>query len=477
MAVGGTSAAYAAGQGQDYALFDKFLKEWYMEQWIDLFNNQTNTTKYVRRKIVPFHGRRMVIGIRTGESGAVQAIPLSGFNETSGTFGGGAQGAWKTVIPGAQSFDNAYVRPKIIMAGIQIPQDLIDSSEGDRASFYEVVDAEMQGIKISAAKLFDLMIYRGGRELADQVAGGTYTTTNIFVDNYFPFFKNKRVELWSSQTTGASERALASSADYLNVSIASRTYTANGYEITFSNAMSAASSAAEFPYTVGARTADTNLELTGLMEIINNQNMKLKNYENNLFYLGIDRTSVQDWQSQVVDLSGNALTFDVMQTMVDEIHDNSPGDANVIFTHRVVRRRYAKQIAFTGGAESAGAATFQFSNTHKFKMSMVDYQEDKHGAESDDFISFDGIPLIVDRYCPVTLAPTTNNNNGFMYFVDLRHLYMALVTDWRWWAPQGRILREAPNSAFGLVAHNYMMGELVCDLPSTCGVIKQIDCF
>lgn len=473
MAVGGTSQGWASGSGQDLALFDKFLKDWYMEQWVDLFNNQTNTAKYIRRKIVPFKGRQMIIALRTGESGAVQAIPLSGFND------GAANGAWKTVTPGYQSTDNALVKPKIIMSAIGIPQDVIDVSENDRGAFYEVVDFEMQGIKVTAAKYFDLMLYRGGRELADQLAGGTYTTSRIFVDNYFPFYKGKRIETWSTNTTGAAERGLASSADYQVVSAVDRVGGANGYQIDYSNAASLATSASEFPYTVGARTVNNNLELTGMLEIVSNANMQLNNYAGNKFYLGIDRTVVNEWQSQVIDLAGGALTFDSMQQMCDEVHDNSPGDVNAMFSHRIVRRRWARQIAFAGAAEgTAGAATYRFQNTQKFAGSLVEYQEDMHGAESEDFMKFNGrVPFFVDRYCPIAMQPTSSNNNGMIFCLDLRHWYMAQVCDWRWWAPQGRILREAQNGAFGVVAHNYMMGELVCDLPSTSGVIKNIDCF
>lgn len=467
---GGSAQGWASGSGQDLALFDKFLKDWYMEQWVDLFNNQTNTAKYIRRKVVPFKGRQMIIALRTGESGAVQAIPLSGFNDGSGT------GAWKTVTPGYQTTDNALVKPKIIMSAIGIPQDVIDVSENDRGAFYEVVDFEMQGIKVTAAKYFDLMLYRGGRELAEKTAGST-TTTDI-VDNYFPFYKGKRVESWTTNDTAGTELSNAAAADYQTVSAVSRTEGATGFTVTYSNASSAPPLTSAYPYTVGARTTTTNLELTGMLEIVSNVNMKLRNYAGNTNYLGIDRTTTNEWQAQVIDMVGGALTFDSMQQMCDEVHDNSPGDINAMFSHRAVRRRWARQIAFAGASElTAGAATFRFQNTQKFSGSLVEYKEDEHGAESEDFMKFNGrIPFFVDRYCPIDLR-VSNNSNGMIFCLDLRHWYMAQVCDWRWWAPQGRILREAQNGAFGVVAHNYMMGELVCDLPSTSGVIKNIDCF
>lgn len=457
-----------AGEGQDLDLFDKFLKEWYMAKWIDLLNNLTTTYKLFRRRIVPFKGRRMVIALRTGRSGAVEAVPLSGFQGTQ-------YGAPATVTPGHQPVDNAYVRPKVIMCAIGVPQDVVDTSQGgDRAAFFDAIDFEMMGIKVDCANYKDLMAYRGGRELAilnDPDEDSDATKDDWEVSNIYPFFKNKRVEVWEDYTNS---KRTHPAAGYVSVATTNRQHS-SGHYLTVDAAVTDAA-VSDLIFTKGARGGTgsflntTALEMLGLEEIVNNANLSLNNYESSKFYMGQDRTGFEEWNSQVNDING-VLTFEAMQAMVDDIHDNSGGEPTVILTTRATRREYAKKCMFVNPTSEVGGVNFRFVNTAKFQTGMVTPREDDHYAGGNDYLLWDGrLPIIVDRYA----THDYNLNDGAMYFIDTRHFYYALVTDWKWWAPEGRILREAQNNLFGVVAHAYIFGELVCDAPNTSGVIKRI---
>jgi hypothetical protein len=460
-----------SGEGQDLVLFDSFLKEWYMAKWIDLLNNLTTTYKLFRRRIVPFKGRRMVIALRTSRSGAVEAVPLSGYNSV-----GLAGGTPTTVVPGYQGTDNAHVRPKVLMCGIGVPQDVVDVSSSEKGAFYDVIDFEMMGIKTDCANYQDLLCYMGGRELGhiDTVNGqGDFDVSNVA-----PYHINKRLHVTDS---GGSGSGYDEDEEINYVGATSHTVvdgvTRSTRNITVSpdGDGSPAIAAGDQLWTKGSRsfsgsaTNATSFEPLGLQEIVSASNLTLSNYEGNQLYLNRTRTGQSDWQS-VVESTHAALTFEKMQTMIDDIHDNSGGEPTVILTTRRVRREYAKKCAFTNGVES-GAANLRFVGTTKYKQGLVSFQEDSHYAGGNDYMYFDErIPIIVDRYA----TQDDGANDGFMYFIDTRHMYYALVTDWKWWAPEGRILREANNNVFGVVAHAYILGELVCDAPNTCGVIQNI---
>ncbi len=465
------SAWGSTGQGADSALFESFLKDWYMSKWIDLVNNQTTTYKLFRRKTVPFKGKRMVIALRTGRSGAVGAIAPSGLNTSS-------SGASTTITPGYQQTSNAFVKPKIIQAGIAIPQDTIDISEGDRAAFFDVVDLEMQGIKIDVGQYLDLMCYRGGREIASIIAENSDGQGDNYlqVDNFYGLDVGKRVEVWVDN--GATAKPTHPAAGYYTISGKERAAAPAGEHVIVTTETPGVGDVVppDLLYHAGARgssasiTTQIGLEFLGLEEIVSDANLTLYNLTGSKNYMEIDRTGNLQWQSTVID-AGGAITFDDMQHMLDRITDESGGSPTVCLTHRDTRRAYAKKCLFTNASES-GVSNVRFNDSWKSSGGLVHQMEDTEGGMS-DWMMFDGrIPIMVDRYA--THDFTSGAQKGTMYFIDTRHMYYALVTDWQWWAPEGKILREAQNNHFGVQAHAYMFGELVCDSPNTCGKLNNI---
>ena len=63
--------------GTDSATYDKFTKDFFMPGWSDLETNQTTTVKYMRKRQVPFVGRKAIIALRTGRNAGVQAVSPS----------------------------------------------------------------------------------------------------------------------------------------------------------------------------------------------------------------------------------------------------------------------------------------------------------------------------------------------------------------------------------------------------------------
>jgi len=385
------------------------------------------------------------------------------------------------------------------MLAIGVPQDVIDSSQGDRAAFYDVVDFEMVGAKTEGARYEDRTAYCGNSYpvgtqgtgyfveggLADIVAvsGSPGTTIVLTVSNINRFYKNQRLALYATVATDT----YIGQGTITSLDRGARTVT-----VLFGASVTVATTAVV--YQAGARfqpsgVADLlyGLETWGLETIVSDRNPGLKDLDGNTKYLGIDRTKDRagaavangnpDWESTLID-AGGTLTYDKMQQVCDEVHDNSGGDPTVILTNRRTRRKYAVKTAF-GAATESGLTQTRFNDSVKYRGGLVVQSEDMHGTEGSDWMMWDDrIPVVVDRHASHYTDNAGTSNVGKMYFLDTRHIYYALVNDWQWWAPEGRILREAPASGgqatFGVIAHAYRFGELVCDSPNTCGLLYGI---
>lgn len=456
--------------GTDLTQYDNFLKEWYMSKWIDLLNNLTTTYKLSRKRQVSFKGRQMIIALRTQRTGAIGALQVSGYTGASST------GARDLMAPGFQGVDNAFIKPKIVMGAIGIPQDVIDQSASDRGAFYEVVDFEMMGLKTDMANYLDKNMYCGGTYLSDIATAPATPDGTFTVDNPYRFYVGQILDFWDGTGTGAALTGTNSAGRTVaNVDFGTRTITMD--------ATVASLTADDHPYTAGARDANFAFEPLGYEEIIKSigsgstdtaGNLLLKTYKNEQKLYGVDRdtagTPVPEWGSTVTDLSGADLEFSDLHQLMDDIHDSSGGDPTVFLTTRTTRRHIASRMAYPAalGTNNAGA-TQRFMNTTKLKGGFVGAREDLHGQGGSDWVLFDDrIPIVVDRYATHDYA----TSRGTLFAIDSRHCFWALVTDWRWWAPEGRILREATSSTgpqFGVLAHAYLFGEHVVDAPNTCG--------
>jgi hypothetical protein len=476
-----------AWTGTDLNAYDKFLKEWYMGKWVDLMNNLTTTYRLFRRRIVSFKGRRMIIALRTKRTGAVGAISVSGY-------GGSGYGAQNLLAPGYQGTDNAIVRPKIVMGAIGIPQDVIDTSAGDKASFYEVVDFEMMGLKVDMSLYLDILKYCGGAPLCDIYGTPTVGTPSDFeVTNPSRFYPGQLLDFWSS-IDDSSTPVRRASASFPVQSVSGNTVTVTGSVTGLVEG--------DYPYYAGARSASTSYEPLGFEEIYKPGgasttalagNLLLNTYDGGKELYGIERETGEadynsNWGATTINRSGGELEFEHLHRLCDEIHDNSGGDPTILLTNRISRRLVAKKMAYVTptvyGTPSNTAvqtmATQRFINTTKLKGGFIGRREDMHGEGGNDWVMFDDrLPLVVDRVA----THDHNADTGTIWALDTRHYFDAQVTDWRWWAPQGSILREARNigatnagdSLFGVVAHCYQFYESVCTAPNTGGAVYGFD--
>lgn len=465
------------GEGTDLLLADKLLKEYYREGFDDLLYVGTALLKMIRRTIVPFGGRRMVIELRMGGTGAIEALPLSGYTGASP----GIRGAPSLVEPGYQTYEQALVTPKIVMGALGVPQDVQDLSRQDKMAYISALDAEYMGLRQDFANRLNDMVVFGGSPTAivdDDTAGSGTADKDIMVDNSYRLYRNSRIEAFAPPTGGPppttfNPKKNPTGLAYATVIAIDRNFNDGGigHKVSFDAAIVAGGGGATLAAndelwfkgdvgSVNASNPDTAMSFLGLDEIISNTWLRRKNKDGNFFYLGIDQTTNDLWRSQVYDAAGADVTYDMIQTAIDDVHDGTHGEINLGICNRTTRREIAKKGVFNSTSAET-ASNFRYINSTKIQHGFVFGSEDDHYAGGNDYLMFDNrIPIMVDRAAYGDFNVTAKR--GTLYLMDTRYWFLAMVTDMRFWAPQGRVIREAPNSKFGLVAHPYIMGELVC---------------
>jgi hypothetical protein len=79
-------------------------------------------------------------------------------------------------------------------------------------------------------------------------------------------------------------------------------------------------------------------------------------------------------------------------------------------------------------------------------------------------LSFNGIPVVVDRFCP----------EGTMYLLNTDYFKIHQLCDWQWLEGEdGKILKQVPGKPV-YTATLVKYAELMCEKPSAQGVLKGI---
>ena len=173
-------------------------------------------------------------------------------------------------------------------------------------------------------------------------------------------------------------------------------------------------------------------EITGLEKIFS---------DTDPYLYGIDR-DMNSWCKPYKLNSTGDITEMKIQKAIDEIELKSGETPNVIICSWGVRR--ALQYLFT------------------IKGMMFDTVELKGGYKA---MSYNGIPVIVDRHCP----------NGYMYLLNTNFFELDQLCDWSWLTDDdGRVLKQVPGKAT-YMATLVKYAELMCTKPSAQGLLTGIN--
>ncbi len=379
---------------------DGALKSAYLDVVVDHLNNSVN----------PFfaaieHSTSDVIGKE------VKKLVVNGYG------GGVGAGTEEGELPFARgkNYTQFVASLKNLYGVIEISDKALRVSENNAGAFVNLLNTEMQGLlSTSKANLSRMLFGDGSGKLGDVglVSGedimlGAVNMFTIgmcidFVDNHGNYIEKYRC-------------ARVKSINYVDVSIRIDVPILDSEELNNCS--------------IYAHNAKGN-ELTGLAAIFDTKRTSL---------YGVDKSMalMQPTRKNVV----GGISEDAIQEMLDNIERNSGRAPNMIICTWGVRRKLLNMFSL-------------YNKT--FPVMEI--------AGGFKALSYNGIPIVVDRNCPCET----------MYFLNTNDFVLHQLCDWEWLSGEdGKILKQIPGKPV-YTATLVKYAELICNQPNGQGVITGI---
>ena len=307
---------------------------------------------------------------------------------------------------------------KNLYGTIEISDKAIRASENNSGAFVSLLNQEMDGlIKASAFNLGRMLFGDGSGVLATvSTANGSSVFT---LDTVAPFMEGMIVDFRTSAGVaieGATEREI------VEINRASKTIKVSGTTLT--------SSTVPATSVVSVHGSYGN-EITGLAAIFNDSVTTL---------YGVTKSS-NPWIKPKSKAQSGAITEAAIQSVLDSIEEAGGEQANIIITSFGVRRAFINLLS-----------------QNKRTVDSIDL------AGGFKALSYNGIPVIADRFCPA----------GTMYILNTKDFTLNELCDWQWLTDDdGKVLRQVPGKPV-YTATLVKYAELICARPYAQGVITGI---
>ncbi len=321
-----------------------------------------------------------------------------------GVNGGIGAGTEEGNLPtaGGNKYAQFVATLKNLYGTIEISDKAIRASANNEGAFVSLLNDEMEGLVKSSAFNFGRMLFGDGTgKLAtvSAVSGTTYT-----VDGVANMAEGMIVDLYKSGNAIATGRTITA------IDRANKKITLSGDSVASSTD------------SIVVLQGSYNLELTGLGAIFSNST--------NLY--GVNR-SANPWLKPYEMASVGSLTEEDVQKAIDALEENAGSKVNFIVCSWGVRRALMNVLS-------------QYRQTESMEL--------EGGFRA---ISFNGIPVVADRFCPA----------GTMYLLNTDDFCLHQLCDWQWLEGEdGAILmQKAGKPVYTATLVKY--AELICSRP--CG--------
>ncbi|MBQ8659104.1 MAG: phage major capsid protein [Clostridia bacterium] len=336
-----------------------------------------------------------------------------------GVNGGIAAGTETGSLPTASNNDYVqFVAPlKNLYGTIEISDKAIRASQNNEGAFVNLLNDEMQSLVKSASFNFGRMLFGDGTGKLGEVmsVSDTGVVTMNTVKNIVEGMILNYHNLSGSKITLASGRRVVA-VDRVN-----KTVTLAGSALSETQ-LPAGSSA----YVQTSKDS----EITGLAAL----------FDETLPLYGVDRAAY-GMLTPYKKTDVGEISEDVIQTAIDAIEESSGSKVNFIVCSWGVRR--------------ALAAYFR-----KYMVAMPT-MEFEGGVKA---LSFNGIPVIADRFCP----------DGTMYLLNTDDFKIHQLCDWQWLeGDDGKVLKQTAGKPV-YTATLVKYAELMCDRPNGQGMLSGI---
>ncbi len=343
----------------------------------------------------------------------VRKLAIYGMN------GGIGAGTEDGDLPSAQgnNYGQFVTTLKNLYGTIEISDKAIRASENNSGAFVSLLNAEMEGLLKSSSFNFGRMLFGDGSGKIGSVkaiASGVVeldTVQNVIEGMVVDFRDVNGVVI-----AGADSRKI------LSVDRASKKITVSGTALVTSNVPAGSIVTVQGSY---------NNEITGLKAIFDTAVPTL---------YGMDKAT-NKWMNPYVLQNAGDITEAKLQLALDTIEENSGSGVNFIVCSWGVRR--ALQALFSANKRN------------------VDVMELAGGFKA---ISYNGIPIVADRFCPA----------GTMYMLNTEDFTLHQLCDWQWLSgDDGKILRQVAGKPV-YTATLVKYADLICARPNGQGMISGI---
>ncbi len=300
---------------------------------------------------------------------------------------------------------------KNLYGTIEISDKAIRASESNDGAFVDLLNDEMASLVRSSAFNFSRMLFGDGTgALAKITAVPSSGDTEYTVDSTINLAEGMVVDIYTGDTR-----------DTAGAVIASVDRAAN--KIAFEGTVSGAANN-DVIYLQNSK----GLEITGLKAI----------FEADELY-GIERTG-KSWLTPYTKASFGAMSEEALQEAIDGVEEYGGGKVNFIVCSRGVRRKLISELSAYRKTDSVDLAG---------------------GYRA---LSFNGIPVVADRFCPA----------GTMYLLNTNDFGLHQLCDWQWLEGEdGKILKQIPGKPV-YTATLVKYAELMCYRPVGQGMLTGI---
>ena len=299
---------------------------------------------------------------------------------------------------------------KNLYGRIEISDKAVRASRSDEGAFIDLLNTEMEQLVRSSSFNFGRMLFGDGSGklgTVSSVSGTTYT-----MDSAKNFAVGMIVDVINAEGSNVAAGRTVTGVDYV------------GKKITLSGA-SIAEAGSCGVYVQNSR----DLEITGLGAIFSDSEE----------LYGLKRAD-HPWLNPIEVESVGELTENAVQKAIDLVEESAGSRVNFIVCSWGVRRALYEVLSAYRNIESVELAG---------------------GAKA---ITFNGIPVVADRFCP----------DGTMYLLNTDDFRLHQLCDWQWLEGQnGRILAQVPGKPV-YTATLVKYAELLCSRPCGQAVLKGI---
>ncbi len=379
------------------------LKDIYLGVIVSQLNTTTNP---FYNKIVMSSedvvGRNIISGAKIGINGGIGA--------------GGEQGTLP--VASGNTYCSLKADLKNIYGNIEISDKVIRASRTSAGGFTNVLNAEMEGLLEAAKFNFGRMLFQKGNGVLATV--GTLEEGTSFsilpVSDTRNFIEGMLVDITSATTVKS-----------------------GGHKITLVNRDSSTITVSPSVKSSSGMVED---DLITLQQSLNNEIFGLPYLfasEDVQFYGNI-RNNVSNILPTINNING-PITSDAIQAQLDFLEERSGGEIDLIICSYDVRRKYLQHL--------------------QANRINVDYFNIDGGFKA---ISYNGIPIVADRFCP----------DAQMYFLNTNDFKLQQLCDWKWLEGEGgSVLRQMDNKpCYQATLVKY--ANLICTRPTGQGLITGI---